>query len=39
MNCWEFYGNIGEEKVRGMGGEGGGRDWHVVDNKDETRFQ
>jgi hypothetical protein len=33
MNCWEFYGNIGGKKSEG------GRDWHVVDNKDETRFQ
>jgi hypothetical protein len=31
-------GTYGGKKMRGMGGGGGG-DWHVVDNIDETRFQ
>jgi hypothetical protein len=33
-------GTLWGKKTRGMGGgRGGGKDWHVVDNIDETRFQ
>jgi hypothetical protein len=33
MNYWEPYGSIREKGV------GGGWNWDVVDNIDETRFQ